>query len=124
MMRRIVLLAGVMVALLVQGLALGERGWKGDGVVICDGYFDGGVWPLAIVKDGRGGAIIAWNDSRGPDESIYAQRVDSTGQVLWPEHGVCLRSPRGRVGRDICSIWIMVLEQTQPPVFDLTIFAG
>jgi len=91
-MKRTVLLVGIMIALLVQGLALRESGWKADGVVICDGYFDGGVYPLAIVKDGRGGAIVAWNDSRGPDESIYAQRVDSTGQVHWMENGVCLRS--------------------------------
>jgi len=92
-MRRIVLLAGVMIALLVQGLALGEGRWKSDGVVVCWGTFDGGGGqPLTIVPDSKGGAIIAWADDRGPDGSVYAQRVDSTGACLWDSGGVRLRS--------------------------------
>ena len=94
-MRRIVLLAVVLLALLFQGLAFagGQVRWQKDGVVIAWGTFDGGGWqPLAIVPDSRGGAIISWADTRGSHESIYAQRVDSSGACLWDSGGVCLRS--------------------------------
>ena len=94
-MRRIFLLVGVLLALLFQGLAFagGQVRWQKDGVVVCWGTFDGGGWqPLAIVPDSRGGAIISWADTRGSHESIYAQRVDSSGTCLWDSGGVCLRS--------------------------------
>lgn len=44
-----------------------------------------------IVSDGSGGAIIAWIDHRNSTitfKDIYAQRVDSSGSVLWTTDGV------------------------------------
>ena len=41
----------------------------------------------AIVPDGAGGAIVAWHGS-GAGRDIHAQRVDSTGAVLWQNGGV------------------------------------
>ncbi len=42
----------------------------------------------AIVADGAGGAIIAWQDSRnGVDNDVYAQHVDSLGNVSWVGDG-------------------------------------
>jgi hypothetical protein len=45
-----------------------------------------------IIPDDSGGFIIAWDDARsGPvDTAIYAQRLDSSGQRLWPKAGVRL----------------------------------
>src|SRR5262249_20826194 len=42
-----------------------------------------------IVRDGAGGAIVTWQDSRGGGASIYAQHVLSTGAVdgAWPSGG-------------------------------------
>jgi hypothetical protein len=45
----------------------------------------------ALVPDGVGGVIVAWEDSRGGDSThfnIYAQRLDSTGHLLWNRDGV------------------------------------
>jgi hypothetical protein len=44
----------------------------------------------AIISDGSGGAIIAWEDARkGPkDPDIYAQRITSEGLMPWTEGGV------------------------------------
>ena len=41
-----------------------------------------------IIADGAGGAIIAWVDTRDGDLDIYAQRIDSSGNVLWTPDGV------------------------------------
>ena len=40
----------------------------------------------AIVSDGSGGAIIAWEDGRNGSDDIYCQRLDSTGDPFsgWP----------------------------------------
>jgi hypothetical protein len=51
-----------------------------------------------IVRDGSGGAIIAWEDFRygltyGWD--IYAQRIDSNGNALWTSGGVAVSSASG-----------------------------
>jgi len=44
-----------------------------------------------ITPDGSGGAIIAWEDLRnGNDRDIYAQRVDSNGNILWKVGGVII----------------------------------
>ena len=93
-MRRIILLVGVMIALLVQGLAFagGQVRWQKDGVVIAWGTADPGWQGVIMVPDGKGGAIISWADTRGSNGSVYAQRVDSTGNCLWDSGGVCLRS--------------------------------
>ncbi len=44
----------------------------------------------AIVSDGVGGAIIAWNDSRSSNSGIYVQRIDASGAVQWQADGVAL----------------------------------
>jgi hypothetical protein len=46
-------------------------------------------WPQ-IVSDGKGGAIICWHDHRSgiySDYSIYAQRINSNGTIMWPTEG-------------------------------------
>ncbi len=43
-----------------------------------------------IVSDGAGGAIIAWQDYRTGSYDIYAQRINSTGDIQWTPNGVAL----------------------------------
>jgi hypothetical protein len=43
-----------------------------------------------ICSDGNGGAIIIWEDERGADVDIYAQRVNSSGEIQWSENGVAV----------------------------------
>ena len=59
--------------------------WGPNGVALCtaSGYQDS----PAIVSDGAGGVIAAWEDLRGATFDVYAQRVDANGNVLWAADG-------------------------------------
>lgn len=42
-------------------------------------------------EDGTGGAILAWRDTRNPNDSdIYMQRISAAGQLLWNSGGTLL----------------------------------
>ena len=63
--------------------------WTVNGVAICT--TDSNQQQPQIVGDGSGGAIIAWQDYRsGSNYDIYAQRVNSSGAVLWTANGVSI----------------------------------
>lgn len=64
----------------------GYNQWTVDGVAICTNAADQGA-PV-IASDGNSGAIIAWVDRRNGNRDIYAQRVDSSGNILWTLDGV------------------------------------
>ena len=67
--------------------ANGDVQWTANGVAICSADSDQ-VSP-AIVRDGNGGAIIAWQDKRSGSYDIYAQRVNAAGALQWsPSTGV------------------------------------
>jgi hypothetical protein len=67
---------------------LGAKLWNTDGVPIC--------WELGnqerpkLVIDGVGGAVVAWMDNRVADTGVYAQRLNSSGTVLWDTLGIAL----------------------------------
>lgn len=62
--------------------------WGSSGIDICTATGDQ-IEPR-IVSDGNKsqGAIIAWRDFKITDYDIYAQRVDSDGNLLWTTNGV------------------------------------
>jgi hypothetical protein len=60
--------------------------WQSNGISLC--LASGSQDQPQIVSDGSGGAIVVWRDNRDFLEDIYAQRVDSDGNVLWTEDGV------------------------------------
>jgi hypothetical protein len=63
--------------------------WTIDGVAICS---VAGIQTNAqLISDGSGGAIITWGDYRSQfNHDIYAQRISSTGNVLWTANGVAI----------------------------------
>lgn len=69
--------------------AAGTALWSADGVALSTA---GVGYDPAIVSDGAGGAIVTWGDARpaGPNDDIYAQRIDTAGNVLWTANGVAL----------------------------------
>jgi len=78
----------------------GEVFWTKDGIVVCDAPEN--QYNPRVVQDGQGGVIIAWVDARRDTASdIYAQRVDSSGTMLWPDNGIAVFTATGASGGDI-----------------------
>ncbi len=77
--------------------AFGNALWNPGGVLICDdanaGHYTA-TYPV-ITTDGAGGAIVAWDDLRTLSPTIYAQRVNGSGNAVWAANGVSLSSTLG-----------------------------
>lgn len=72
----------------------GNVQWVSNGVAVCLATFNQG-YPQ-ITGDGKGGAIITWDDFRsGNNHDIYAQRIDSSGNILWENNGVAICNEAG-----------------------------
>lgn len=70
----------------------GSKVWASSGAAICTAS---GIQNFArMTSDGLGGAIITWQDNRGSDTDIYAQKVDKNGKVKWANNGetICTAS--------------------------------
>jgi hypothetical protein len=66
--------------------AAGNAQWTADGVKLCDNA-QPQRYPQAV-QDGSGGTVVAWMDHRNTmDFDIFAQRVDSGGNLLWGAGG-------------------------------------
>jgi hypothetical protein len=64
-----------------------DPAWPASGrAVVADPYDQSGP---ALLADGSGGVLVAWDDYRGPDRDIYAHRVLATGALdpAWPASG-------------------------------------
>jgi predicted lipoprotein with Yx(FWY)xxD motif len=59
--------------------------WTTDGIPLCAA--DRGQENPQIVSREDGGAIVTWEDHRNGDYDIYAQRVDTSGAILWTADG-------------------------------------
>ncbi|MHA1271102.1 MAG: hypothetical protein ACTSPY_15015 [Candidatus Helarchaeota archaeon] len=70
--------------------ANGNLLWGSNGTIICNATDT--QKHVTICSDGHGGAVIAWSDCRNGvlDANIYAQRVNSTGSILWTLNGVAI----------------------------------
>jgi hypothetical protein len=68
--------------------AAGVALWTANGVALCVAAAQ--QTDPAIVPDGAGGAVVVWQDDRGGNNDIYAQRVGATGVARWTANGVAL----------------------------------
>jgi len=73
--------------------ASGAMLWTAGGVAVCSAT--GNQAAPAIVSDGAGGAIICWEDYRTAGGDVYAQRVNSSGTLLWNAGGVAACTATG-----------------------------
>lgn len=60
-------------------------GWPADGLPVA--VVNGTQQPMDVAPDGQGGALVAWEDSRG--SGLYLQRVQADGTPApgWPVNG-------------------------------------
>ena len=66
----------------------GNAKWTAQGVSLCSDAANQAA--PSLVEDGSGGAIIAWNDWRNGNRDVYAQKIDSSGNVKWAANGVAV----------------------------------
>ncbi len=64
----------------------GAKQWGDNGVRLSQSFYD--QFSCDIVADNKGGVIVVWQDERGQDGDIYAQRVNAEGKTMWVENGV------------------------------------
>ncbi len=80
---------------------LGLRQWGQDGIRITPPGRTALV--TNIISDGQGGAVVVWEDltkardvgsevSRIIENEMYVQRIDSNGNLRWPDEGVGVRT--------------------------------
>ncbi|MFX1452726.1 MAG: hypothetical protein ACFFCM_17950, partial [Promethearchaeota archaeon] len=62
--------------------------WTPNGVEVCTANQT--QYQLQICSDNTSGAIIAWEDYRGIDCDIYAQRINSSGGIEWADNGTVI----------------------------------
>ena len=61
--------------------------WNLNGIALCNDLSDQST--PNITTDMNGGAIVSWTDRRNNGErDVYAQRIDSSGNILWTTNGV------------------------------------
>lgn len=72
----------------------GTRKWDPDGVRIVSA--DGDQEAADVARDGRGGIIVVWEDGRGSNGDIYAQRVGLQGNIRWGTNGRAVTTVKGR----------------------------
>ena len=74
--------------------ANGLPAWAADGIPVCNESNDQ-LYPR-LANDAQGGAFYTWMDRRDAEyyeHAIYAQRMSSEGDSLWPAGGLLLREP-------------------------------
>ena len=64
----------------------GAPKWTSNGIVVCNSPND--QLNPNITGDGKGGAVIVWQDMRSGTYDIMAQRISNNGVVLWANNGV------------------------------------
>ena len=67
-----------------QGVPL----WTANGVKVCTAPIGTAQILPKAVSDGLGGALVVWMDGRNGPQNLYAQRVDSLGNLAWAPGGV------------------------------------
>lgn len=70
--------------------ASGIRKWALYGIAICNAA--SAQKNSTITDSDNGSAIITWQDNRAGNTDIYAQKIDSSGNILWTTNGVAICS--------------------------------
>jgi hypothetical protein len=66
---------------------VGATQWSPAGLAVCTAA--GNQYAPAMVTDGAGGAVVAWQDDRAfPVDQIFMARIGAGGTLLWPLDGV------------------------------------
>lgn len=73
----------------------GLRQWSDTGSAVC--VYAGSQQYQEMASDGKGGAIIVWQDARNGNDDIYALRVRADGSMGVSEGEMTIMAPAGRM---------------------------
>jgi hypothetical protein len=73
--------------------AAGATLWATNGTLVCAAAKD--QTRPTLCPDGNSGAIIAWEDRRGSNADVYAQRMGATGTAQWSANGIAVCTAAG-----------------------------
>ena len=82
--------------------ATGDIQWTIDGLVLCYMTYSDSAYHPEICPDGKGGAIVTWKDFRDSGAGVFAQKVDSDGNIKWTQNGVVIRISSSLREPEIC----------------------
>lgn len=68
--------------------ANGAVQWAAGGVAVSTAATN--KFFFRLIPDGAGGAVLVWQDDRGGDWDLYAQRINRNGAVRWSADGVAV----------------------------------
>jgi hypothetical protein len=81
--------------------ANGAPQWTGDGILLSATNH---AEALQCVNDGNGGAIVAWHQYSAGQFDIYAQRITSSGALLWGTNGLAVCTQSGNQLRPLLAV--------------------
>ena len=83
----------------------GSRLWGATDIVLVPSGAFNGSGDMSMIPDGRGGAIMSWDDySYGPGSRAHAHRIDANGAALWGASGLIVAGTSfGALGPSIAS---------------------
>lgn len=102
--------------------ANGTIKWTLNGVSICSNAAN--QTNPVIISDTVGGAIIVWEDYRGTKRNLYAQRIDSLGNVLWTANGLAVTArnfeqKNAKVLKDGAQGAIVIWQDSSSTAYDI-----
>ncbi len=73
----------------------GKKLWNEDGIRVCQ--YEGAAMSPKLASDTKNGVIIVWQGMKENENhySVYAQRIDENGIVLWRPDGVSVKNALG-----------------------------
>jgi hypothetical protein len=71
----------------------GAMSWGAGGITVATA--SGSRGSVALDRDGSGGVVIAWVDTRTGTTQVYAQRYDAAGAAQWTTNGIAVAPAAG-----------------------------
>lgn len=80
----------------------GTRAWADSGTLACGAAGDQ-QW-AELAADGSGGVVLVWQDGRGTDLDVYAQRFGADGSTRWNANGVAVCDTAGEQSYPVLTV--------------------
>ena len=85
----------IYILMIISSFTIGqEMVWQDNGIPIRQGVHI--EWQRTICPGEPGSMIFVWSDTRYGSRNVFAQKIDSTGALLWGDEGSAVTNLPGR----------------------------